>query len=153
MQRFDWTFVFRDFYHLCLPREYVFPIFMLERAADEETASDFLEPDNYDFSGTRAIAIYDDDDVSSVLSSPSATPRPPSVGSSEKPQLEGTEKMAVVETQSVDLSRGQAASTEVLQSAFKRALWYSLSLAVIVTIIGARSQSQNHPSYGEKREK
>ncbi len=90
------------------------------------------EPDNYDFTGTRAIATYDDtlpdDGSSSCIQDEGKT-------SSEKKDEEAIVSLRPVET--FTPIRGMApVRREVLEAVFRRALWYSLALAFIVTVLG-----------------
>ena len=97
-----------------------------------------VEPAKYDFSGTRAIAIYDDDastaettsdgdDKESGVASPVEKSSP---GDEEAKNNVSTDVVAVVETDNEAVSRAE------LKVVFKRAAWYSLALTLAVAVLG-----------------
>ncbi len=90
----------------------------------------FVEPANYDFNDTRAIATYEDqpsDDGISVNNLESD-----SVSASEKKDSEAV----VIVRPGKDSVEDTQDYRNVLQAVYKRAAWYSLVLALIVTILG-----------------
>ncbi|KAJ3559679.1 hypothetical protein NM688_g203 [Phlebia brevispora] len=92
------------------------------------------KPDNYDFTGTRAIATYSDDLSSADASSDIVQEDSEGDTSSEKKDEEAAVSLRPVEPKTPHDSSPPVAR-EVLQAVFKRALWYSLALTFIVTII------------------
>lgn len=83
------------------------------------TLTDALAPDDYDFSGTRAIANLDDlpTERESVVESDG-------------------EKKGDVEVGIAAADVGAGDEVKELVASFKRVTWYSLALTVIVTILG-----------------
>ncbi|CCL99827.1 uncharacterized protein FIBRA_01851 [Fibroporia radiculosa] len=96
------------------------------------------KPAHYDFSGTRAIAIYDDADFEShsnaSMDHVSAEQKP-----SRDPDTKGSEKVDIIdEVQSAEQGPLQGKNTfsrAELKRVFRRAAWYSLALTAIVAII------------------
>lgn len=127
MQRTDSSTILGVVHRVRFARKYV-----PSRCALVRTLICAPEPDNYDFTGTRAIATYDDtlpdDGTSSSIQEEGKT-------SSEKKDEKTTVSLRPVET--FTPIRGMApVRREVLEAVFRRALWYSLALAFIVTILG-----------------
>ncbi|TFY66994.1 hypothetical protein EVJ58_g1911 [Rhodofomes roseus] len=92
------------------------------------------KPANYDFAGTRAIAVYEDVEGDGSISDKSVDNN---IKPDETPYDE--KKSAVVaDARPVGAAPHQprpAASREELKRVFKRAAWYSLALTLIVAII------------------
>lgn len=89
------------------------------------------DPDNYDFKGTRAIANLDTQEEVQ----PNTVRR--SISYEEEAKEGGdSEVQSASDRDAVLLANGDVVDISVLKASFKRALWYSLVLAVIVTIIG-----------------
>ena len=98
----------------------------------------YLGPANYDFTGTRSIAIYKD--VADLPSSP-VTPSPINGDSDEEKAKDRDEEAKVtVSVRSLNLDRSPDGSEledkEVLEETFKRATRYSVLLTLIVAILG-----------------
>ena len=98
----------------------------------------YLGPANYDFTGTRAIAIYKD--VADLPSSP-VTPSPIDGDSDEEKAKDRDEEAKVtVSVRSLNLEQSPDGSEledkEVLEETFKRATRYSVLLTLIVAILG-----------------
>ncbi|RPD58562.1 Na+/solute symporter [Lentinus tigrinus ALCF2SS1-7] len=94
------------------------------------------KPAKYDFSGTRAIAIYDDDASTAETASDrdqgeSGSSSPMAMEKSSRSEKEGAE-VVVVET---GIGKQEAVSRAELKVVFKRAAWYSLALTVAVAIL------------------
>ncbi|KAI0691071.1 Na+/solute symporter [Cytidiella melzeri] len=85
----------------------------------------FLKPANYDFTGTRAMSIYDD---TSVLSTPKNRPSSPL----EKQKKDEEEQEA---NASVKSAVSRPDREQLLKANFTRATMYSFVLTVIVAIV------------------
>ncbi|CDO71338.1 hypothetical protein BN946_scf184908.g96 [Trametes cinnabarina] len=97
------------------------------------------KPANYDFSGTRAIAVYDDTRGSDLEAPSSAETRHPSEEELQEKKL-GLEDGAVADVMPVEEDWSAPAgdlgiSMEELKRVFRRATWYSLALTLIVAIL------------------
>ncbi len=98
----------------CLYGVSLFPDFII-------SIEDFVKgPDKYDFSGTRAIANLD------VLQHESA--------SVNNEDAQSKDKNGDVEVGSNEVPIDD--DTRMLVASFKRVMWYSLALTVIVTVLG-----------------
>ncbi|KAI9066782.1 Na+/solute symporter [Trametes sanguinea] len=98
------------------------------------------KPANYDFSGTRAIAVYDDSRVSDPESPASVEKRHSSASDTPSAKEKATSKDEVItEVASVDDCSASTGESEVsrveLKRVFRRAAWYSLALTFIVAIL------------------
>jgi len=96
-------------------------------------------PANYDFQGTRAIAIYDTVEYKEDTTPPSPSDSRPS-SDKEKAEEKDAEALKVTShevpmTQAVVTATGEIIPVETLQEVFKRASWYSIILTAIVAII------------------
>lgn len=91
--------------------------------------SAFVGPDNYDFQGTRAIAVYDSSEESFTTE---VKPRHKATGSEGSEDAESQEKSKV----EVSSNEQDAPDDDALRSVFRKALYYSTALTLIVTIIG-----------------
>ncbi|TBU51998.1 Sodium:solute symporter family-domain-containing protein [Dichomitus squalens] len=94
------------------------------------------KPDKYDFTGTRAIAMYDDasrndsrEDIKPEESGNSSPIETSPVVDKEMSEDSTTAQVLIVQ------GDGQAVSSAELRSVFKRAAWYSLLLTVIVCLV------------------
>ncbi|KAJ2992755.1 hypothetical protein NUW54_g7859 [Trametes sanguinea] len=98
------------------------------------------KPANYDFSGTRAIAVYDDSRVSDPESPASVEKRHSSVSDTPSAKEKETSKdeviAAVASVDECSTSTGESEVSRVeLKRVFRRAAWYSLALTFIVAIL------------------
>ncbi|EMD32761.1 hypothetical protein CERSUDRAFT_143319 [Gelatoporia subvermispora B] len=94
------------------------------------------KPDNYDFSGTRAIAIYDVDVIDSEEDR--KTDDESSIGHEAATNQDEKEPKSPASLDVRPVGQGPplpAASREELMVVFKRAAWYSLALTLCVAII------------------
>ena len=98
-------------------------------------------PAKYDFSGTRAIAIYDD--ASSTTSAASARKREDGA-TVRTVEEDKSEDAGDIEIQAVGVDDAEAiimtsegpVNHAELKAVFRRAAWCSLALALIVAVVG-----------------
>ncbi|KAL6304080.1 Sodium:solute symporter family-domain-containing protein [Sparassis latifolia] len=90
----------------------------------------FANPANYDFAGTRAIAVYDDVEAEATIADSKSS------SSDENKEIDGGDSVEVRPVRAGVAERPKAAvGREELMRVFKRAAWYCLALTVIVGII------------------
>ncbi|PPQ74951.1 hypothetical protein CVT26_011663 [Gymnopilus dilepis] len=95
------------------------------------------DPADYDFKGTRSIANLDEDDTpTETASSRTASDKPSSLSDKNKVEQVDVEAVQVSEKEESPAGGKDPLELSVLQSAFKRAAWYSLTLTAIVTVVG-----------------
>ena len=107
-----------------------------DKSANDD--SDVVEPDNYDFSGTRAIATYDDESFIEDSKVPVSEENGSTPSIEDKKDIEVAVALTGVDRTSPKEDK-MPADRAVLQAVFRRAAWYSFALALIVTIIGELS--------------
>ncbi|KAI0338579.1 Na+/solute symporter [Trametopsis cervina] len=95
-----------------------------------------IMPASYDFTGTRAIAMYSDSTSPPTVpeAQPEADSAPPSSEKKDEENGLAVDVRSLERTPSVD-STTALVSKEILDAAYKRASWYSLTLTAIVAII------------------
>ncbi|GBE78963.1 Probable urea active transporter [Sparassis crispa] len=90
----------------------------------------FANPANYEFAGTRAIAVYDDVEAEATIADSKSS------SSDENKEIDGGDSVEVRPVRAGVAERPKAAvGREELMRVFKRAAWYCLALTVIVGII------------------
>ncbi|TFY79648.1 hypothetical protein EWM64_g4363 [Hericium alpestre] len=117
-----------------------------------------INPDNYDFKGTRAIARYDDGPSAKPIPSDHAwekEPSSPSIekdGTSENGADKNKDRVSVIDV-TADLAESQDKDTEMrktMKAVFKRAAVYSVILTLIVMFIVPLPMFFSHYIFSEK---
>lgn len=146
LQRPHWHLVLGPLHGLRVPSQYVASSCVHNAPKTIADLGLFLvEPAKYDFAGTRAIAVYDDDSTTVDTASERGQEKSGSASPVEKASpedLEGakdditTEVIVVEETEN---GKEEPVTRAELKKVFKRAAWYSLALTVAVAILGESS--------------